>query len=738
MADIPINAIPRRVQFTGNTGLGPFAFTFNILAAADIAVYKNATLLTITTDYTVSLNANGTGSVTLTGAGSGTALVAADYLTIIGDLPLARTTDFTTAGDLLASALNDQLDASVVMTQQISERVDRALRQDPNDVDGDMTIPDKATRLGKYLRFNDTTGNPEAGDTAGLYTAAGMNHYNFTGDGATVNFTLGMEPGGENNTQVYIDGVYQQKDGYNVSGAVVQFSVAPPNLSTIEVMVIEVLPVGATTASQVSFTQAGSTYGRNVQLKLQESVSVKDFGAVGDGVADDTVAIQAACTANPGKTIFFPQGNYLVSSTIDLTGLRVRLLGEGAAFGSNRGTKLIFTAASGDMFNCDANYYMTVRNLGINGDPSITYATTNRCFVINNITHMLFENVNIEGFNDAIVQDLTSGINFHLTINQCNISDCYYALYIKKSCHLITITNSFFSNNGYGVRVENSDNVSFQSTAIQVQGMGLARGREATNSYNFRFDTCAAVGFDNCYFEVNAFDTVGSPVTPGTQYMGQINNCNGFNFKNSYVVGSTAMDAAVNLFQFTDTAGASFEGNYFYRFNSNMTLCSANATGSQNRHLINRASNVVNSTMKVIDNSYPPVLYLNNAEPTSPVPTYGAGNTGRTFFDGTNFRYVGTMIVTNWAALVAAGASSDYIGIKVPTAIDSASHGSLDQVAIGSGFWNGAGVLINAIEDTRPNIIRVKVNGWGTNLTSGDAPTYISFDVTYQPEILAT
>ena len=71
MADIPIDAIPRRVQFTGNTGLGPFAFTFNILAAADIAVYKNATLLTITTDYTVSLNANGTGSVTLTVAGSG-------------------------------------------------------------------------------------------------------------------------------------------------------------------------------------------------------------------------------------------------------------------------------------------------------------------------------------------------------------------------------------------------------------------------------------------------------------------------------------------------------------------------------------------------------------------------------------------------------------------------------------------------------------------------------------------
>lgn len=284
MADIPIDAIPRRVQFTGNTGLGPFAFTFNILAAADIAVYKNATLLTITTDYTVSLNANGTGSVTLTGAGSGTALVAADYLTIIGDLPLARTTDFTTAGDLLASALNDQLDASVVMTQQISERVDRALRQDPNDVDGDMTIPEKSARLDKFLKFNATTGNPEVTDAAGLYTSAGINNYNFTGNGSTTAFTLGIDPGSENNTQVYIDGVYQQKDGYNVSGAVVQFSVAPPNLSTIEVMVIEVLPVGATTASQVSgsFNQLSIIDGVSAPSTVSGSALIYVDSADGD------------------------------------------------------------------------------------------------------------------------------------------------------------------------------------------------------------------------------------------------------------------------------------------------------------------------------------------------------------------------------------------------------------------------------------------------------------------------
>jgi hypothetical protein len=194
-----------------------------------------------------------------------------------------------------------------------------------------MTIPAKTARLGKYLKFNDTTGNPEAGSIAGAFTSAGMNHYNFTGDGATVNFTLGMEPGGENNTQVYIDGVYQQKDTYNVSGAVVQFSAAPPNLSTIEVMVIQVLPVGATTASQVSFTQAGSTYGRNVQLKLQESVSVKDFGAVGDGATDCSAAITAALAAVPAYgTLVFPAGTYIIDSPIVIPSSNITIDGQGA------------------------------------------------------------------------------------------------------------------------------------------------------------------------------------------------------------------------------------------------------------------------------------------------------------------------------------------------------------------------------------------------------------------------
>jgi len=59
--------------------------------------------------------------------------------------------------------------------------------------------------------------------------------YNATGTGSNVTFNLATAPISENTTQVYINGVYQQKNTYSVAGVVVTFSQAPPFNSTIEV-----------------------------------------------------------------------------------------------------------------------------------------------------------------------------------------------------------------------------------------------------------------------------------------------------------------------------------------------------------------------------------------------------------------------------------------------------------------------------------------------------------------------
>ncbi len=159
MANYSINAVTRRVVYSGSAGAGPYAFAFEVLEANDLAVYKNITLLTLTTDYTVSIGAAGTGSVTLVSAATGS-----DTITITGARDIERTTDFVTAGDLKAAALNEQLDSQIIMIQQVSEANDRAIKApvtDPTSID--MTLPAKDTRKGKYLAFNETTGNPEAG-----------------------------------------------------------------------------------------------------------------------------------------------------------------------------------------------------------------------------------------------------------------------------------------------------------------------------------------------------------------------------------------------------------------------------------------------------------------------------------------------------------------------------------------------------------------------------------------------
>jgi hypothetical protein len=64
---------------------------------------------------------------------------------------------------------------------------------------------------------------------AGITTIA-----NFTGDGTTVSFNLGNATN-ENSTNVYINGVYQQKNTYSLSGSNLVFSTAPPTTSSIEV-----------------------------------------------------------------------------------------------------------------------------------------------------------------------------------------------------------------------------------------------------------------------------------------------------------------------------------------------------------------------------------------------------------------------------------------------------------------------------------------------------------------------
>jgi hypothetical protein len=71
-------------------------------------------------------------------------------------------------------------------------------------------------------------------------------------------------------------------------------------------------------SSLVGFIQSGTgAVARTLQSKERDIVSVKDFGAVGDGTTDDTAAIQSAI--DTGYSLYIPSGTYKISATLNLT-----------------------------------------------------------------------------------------------------------------------------------------------------------------------------------------------------------------------------------------------------------------------------------------------------------------------------------------------------------------------------------------------------------------------------------
>ena len=158
---IPISNVTRRVVYSAS-GTGPYAFTFEILANTDIAVFRDDTLLTLTTDYTVTIAANGTGSITLVASPTGATQIA-----IVGNRTIQRTTDFVTGGDFFANTVNDEMDQQTIFAQQNAEGLQRALsapQTDPTSIN--MTLPRASLRANKALGF-DANGNPAIADTLG-------------------------------------------------------------------------------------------------------------------------------------------------------------------------------------------------------------------------------------------------------------------------------------------------------------------------------------------------------------------------------------------------------------------------------------------------------------------------------------------------------------------------------------------------------------------------------------------
>lgn len=120
--------------------------------------------------------------------------------------------------------------------------------------------------------------------------------------------------------EVYVNGAFLRRGvDYDATNGTSITLTSPLSLSD-EITVLAWSPftvANQISTDEISFTQGGTTFNQTLTSKLGDSISVKDFGAVGDGTSDDTPYIQAAADAlQSNGALFFPAGEYVINGRI--------------------------------------------------------------------------------------------------------------------------------------------------------------------------------------------------------------------------------------------------------------------------------------------------------------------------------------------------------------------------------------------------------------------------------------
>lgn len=305
--------------YTGDGTTVLFSFTFPYLETTDIKVTLDGS---ITTAYTL---ANATTIQFNTAPTNG---VAIRIYRETDDEALSAT--FYPGSAIRAQDLNDNFTQNLYVTQEVnnnSVNIDGSNPMVGNlNMNGfqitNLPVPAVDTNAATKKYVDDRTGNVTIpGHTYWRYVAAGGE----TTLGGTGTGT-GILQYSSTREQVFINGALQQRnvdytadDGLTIellSGTLIAGDV-------VDVRCVNNLASGNTgLADDITYSsQFTGQVSRSVASRLSDVVSVKDFGAVGDGVTDDTAAINAAAAAH--NSLLFPAGTYKLSSPLNLRGKSV-------------------------------------------------------------------------------------------------------------------------------------------------------------------------------------------------------------------------------------------------------------------------------------------------------------------------------------------------------------------------------------------------------------------------------
>lgn len=183
MAEIIINDVEPRDDYTAAGGEEDFDYNFAIFAEGDIVVLLITSAgventLEIGTDYTVAgVGLEDGGCITLDAGVFPTGATAGDRFVLYRDIPNSRVTDFLTGGDFKASTVNRELDKILMMIQQVASQVNRSLGLKKSDEENEITFKVESADIRKdnFLVFGAAGDTVEAGPDSGDISNASAN-----------------------------------------------------------------------------------------------------------------------------------------------------------------------------------------------------------------------------------------------------------------------------------------------------------------------------------------------------------------------------------------------------------------------------------------------------------------------------------------------------------------------------------------------------------------------------------
>ena len=124
-------------------------------------------------------------------------------------------------------------------------------------------------------------------------TNMSLNEY--SGNGSATAFTLAVEPGTKNNTQAFIDGVYQEKATYSTSGTTITFTTAPASGTSVEVMCFTATSTGAPSDDTVSTAKLvdDAVTAAKIADDAIVAAAIADDAIVAAAIADDAIVAAA-------------------------------------------------------------------------------------------------------------------------------------------------------------------------------------------------------------------------------------------------------------------------------------------------------------------------------------------------------------------------------------------------------------------------------------------------------------